>query len=163
MITDQVRAAAWAASAHFNVDLRWILAMIIVESEGNTYSTRYEKNWAYFKDVDIWAHKRRVTDNTERIHQMTSWGLMHVMGSVARELGFDRDLPELCDPIIGAHFGTKKIVQLQKKYSTLEDIAAAYNAGTVVKLPDGRYKNQHHVDKVIKAFSTIHDVKITKG
>lgn len=150
MIPEPIRAAAWESAKVHKVELNLVLAMIVVESSGNRFRTRFEKNWSYFKDIDIWAFKRQITENTERIMQMTSWGLMQVMGSVARELGFVGDLPELTDTRIGIEYGVKKIVNVQKKYSSATDIIAAYNAGRVV-MENGRYKNQHHVDKVMAA------------
>ncbi len=155
IISDQVRVAAWEAAQIHKVDFNLLLGTIMVESSGNTYATRFEKHWAYFKDVDIWAFKRRITENTERTMQMMSWGLCQVMGAVARELGFDRDLPELTDPKIGAFYGAKKLAQLSKKHTKLHDVIASYNAGIPKILPDGRYANQNYVDKVVAAMGEI--------
>lgn len=154
-LTDEIRNAAWESSKIHKVELDLILAMIHVESSGNRYKIRFEKNWSYFKDVDIWAFNRQISENTERISQMHSWGLLQIMGSVARELKFDGDLPELTDNKIGVYYGTMKIKQLQNKYISTLDVVAAYNAGLPKKNASGRYLNQGYVDKVMSALSEI--------
>lgn len=148
MISDEISAVIWECSKTFSLDEKLIKAVVLAESEGQPFKNRHEKNWTYFKDVDIWAQKRCVTEITERMNQMSSWGLMQVMGSVARELGFDRDLPELCIPQVGVYFGSMKLRKLSDKYHNPYDMIASYNAGRPVLTSVGHYKNQSYVDKV---------------
>lgn len=78
------------------------------------------------------------------------------MGSVAREIGFDGHLTQLCDPEVGVHFGVKKIMEIQKRYQSLDDIIAAYNAGTAIKHGD-QYMNQGYVDGVLRNMKSLSD------
>lgn len=74
------------------------------------------------------------------------------MGAVARELGFDGSLPELLRPENGLLYGAKKLSKLHEHYTSVSDIAAAYNAGhPKIDGITGRYANQGYVDKVLSA------------
>lgn len=86
--------------------------------------------------------------------QQMSLGLMQVMGAVARECGFKgRFLTELCEPEIGLAYGCRKLAALSRRGASLEDVAAAYNAGTARRDADGKYVNQGYVDKIAAAFA----------
>ena len=74
---------------------------------------------------------------------------MQVMGTVARELGFDGSLPELCLPHIGVMFGALKLKQLIDRHKDIRLAIAAYNAGTPRFRADGKLVNQAYVDSVI--------------
>lgn len=127
-----------------------IIAISGVESNWNTMAMRYEKNWSYLYRPEYYAKKLFITKDTESQLQMFSYGLCQVMGSVARELGFDGHLPQLLIPEFGVEFAVKKIIALRKKYSDLGDIISSYNQGSPRKKDDGSYVNQPYVDKVMK-------------
>ena len=55
---------------------------------------------------------------------------MQVMGTVARELGFEGPMPQLCEPNIGIYYGCKKLFDLNRRHLTIMDALAAYNAGS---------------------------------
>jgi soluble lytic murein transglycosylase-like protein len=58
---------------------------------------------------------------TEEIARSTSWGLMQVMGQVAREHGFKNEfLAELCEPAVGLEMGC--LVLARKLTSTAGDL-----------------------------------------
>jgi hypothetical protein len=63
--------------------------------------------------------------------QQASWGLMQIMGAVAREYGFKGVfLPQLCDPALGLEYGCRIFAALLRRYSTdVEKALAAYNGG----------------------------------
>ena len=138
----------------FNIDPKLIAAICVVESEGDTWSLRYEGGWKTFLTTKYWANMVKISDSTERICQQCSWGLMQVMGTVARELGMKDDLTQLCRPDIGLFYGCKKLKTLLNKYDT-ESAISAYNAGTPKRNSDGKFRNQEYVDKVLKAWSEI--------
>ncbi len=124
------------------------VAIAANESSWDTYAVRYEPKWKYLENVTIHARADRITDETETQLQKFSWGLMQVMGSVARELKFELALPMLCIPEFGADYGTKKLAQLWRKYPNELDVIAAYNAGSPRKTEQGLYVNQGYVNKV---------------
>ena len=144
-----------------NLDPLLVSAIIQVESSGNKWSTRYEPLWHYFKDIDAWSRKiiPHTTVNTEMIHQQTSWGLMQVMGSVARELGFDGHLPELTQARINILLGCKQLVRVNRPGYIVDDQIAAYNAGSARRSANGLLENQSYVDKVKAIWTMLKQAK----
>lgn len=134
----------------FGVNPMLIEAVIIAESGQVKWASRYEKNWRWFLTPIKYAKMVRSSNKTERIHQATSWGLMQVMGTVARELGFKGHLPQLCDPHRGIYYGAMKLGILLKKHKIAPLALAAYNAGNPRSKAGAKY-----ADKVIGIFDNI--------
>lgn len=137
-------------SKSYNLDSRLVGAIICTESAGNECTTRYESGWKYFYQQDEYAKTLGITVNTEMVHQATSWGLMQIMGSVAREQGFADHLNKLTNPNTNLIYGCSFLVKLYKKYGLLPDVIASYNAGSPRKDESGNYVNHQYVDKVTK-------------
>jgi hypothetical protein len=102
-------ALARAAAAYHELDPALVCAIIEQESAWNTYAIRYEPGFRtrYVAPLHL--------PSTEEIARSISWGLMQVMGQVAREHGFDgKFLSSLCDPALGLDLGcavlTSKLV-----------------------------------------------------
>jgi soluble lytic murein transglycosylase-like protein len=77
-----------------------VCAVVDQESSWDTYAMRYEPRFRerYVADLGL--------NPTEEIARSISWGLMQVMGQVARENGFDaKFLSEICSPEIGLDVG----------------------------------------------------------
>lgn len=133
-MTNQFDELINESADRFDLCRELVRAVVKVESGGNTWLNRYEPHWRYHLDPPGWA-KRLTRDGmtttmvTERVNQSTSWGLMQVMGTVARELGFTGPLPQLADPEIGLHFGCMKLRELIDRHKSDEVALAAYNAG----------------------------------
>ncbi len=111
-------ALARAAAAYHELDLALVCAIIEQESAWNTHAIRYEPGFRtrYVAPLGL--------PPTEEIARSISWGLMQVMGQVAREHGFDRKfLSALCDPALGLDIGCR--VLSHKIASANGDIAAA--------------------------------------
>lgn len=142
----------------YKVKPSWIKAICIVESAMNPWATRYEPKWSYLYDVKSFAKQNIITAQTETIHQKTSWGLMQVMGSVAREHGFEDDLPMLCIPKVGLTYGVMHFNKFYDKYGDLEDALASYNAGAPRRQTNGQYQNQSYVTKVMTEIERIERV-----
>lgn len=123
-------------------------AIASVESSFNPNAVRFEPAWNLFVYPITYANTYKISLDQEKKWQATSWGLMQVMGAVARELGFDGPLPDLLKPENAIFFGCKKLGQLHRKYNNLNDIIAAYNAGHPKLKVDGFYVNQIYVDRV---------------
>lgn len=138
--------------AEFGVNPLLIEAVIMIESSGMKWASRYEPNWRWFLNPVKYAKILISTQKTERIHQATSWGLMQVMGTVARELGFKGHLPKLCDPHTGIYYGTKKLSILLKKHGPAPRALAAYNAGSPNSKAGAKY-----AQKVLKKLEEIID------
>lgn len=118
-----------------------VMAVCMVESSLNQWAYRYEPGYKWLVGQDLSA--------SERNGQMISWGLMQVMGGVAREHGFTGYFPALCDPMTGLRYGMLHLKKFWAKYQNWPDVLASYNAGRPVRI-DGKYQNQAYVDKVLK-------------
>ena len=135
----------------FDLPEALVLAMIQVESSAEPLATRFEPKYRWLWDVQNHAPFRvsareaqsvtppkgfpsipGISAATEWIHQKTSWGLMQVMGGVARELGFKGHLPELCDPLKGIEYGCRLLRRLADRHLEKHGWAGvvdAYNDG----------------------------------
>jgi hypothetical protein len=104
--TEFVALARTIASAH-GLDPALVCAVVEQESAWDAHAIRYEPGFRarYVAPLEL--------PPTEEIARSISWGLMQVMGQVARERGFQRPfLSALCDPSAGLTFGC--IVQAAK-------------------------------------------------
>lgn len=125
-----------------------ILATIVqVESGGNRFAIRFEPHYKYLVQTKLNAMDNQITEATETVLQMCSIGLCQIMGAVARELGLKGTLFQLLEPEINLTYCALLLKKLARKYSQKDDLLAAYNAGSPIKGMDGKYKNQHYIDK----------------
>jgi len=128
-----------------------VFSIIQVESSSDTWAIRYEPQfkWILPRAVSLLHAKAwGVSIDTEEMGQRTSWGLMQVMGAVARELGWDGPMTKLLLPEHGIDYGCRQLARLARKHKTEADLIAAYNAGSPRKDVKGKYVNQGYVDKV---------------
>lgn len=133
-----------AKAALYNLDPDLIEAICLQESSGDPLAVRAE-----FKFYEKYTKPMNFSD-TEEVCRAMSWGLMQVMGQVARELGYKgRYLTGLLDPETGLTYGCLYLKTKVKRYSRMEDAIAAYNAGTPRMIKGGKYSNQKYVDGVL--------------
>lgn len=130
---------------------RLVAAIVQVESGGNPWAIRYEPNFyqAYIVNLQV----NPITPcslQTEKKSRAFSWGLMQIMGQVARERGFDQPfLSALCEPEIGIEFGCRQLAFLAKRYrvsESWEPVIRAYNGG------NPRADNLDYLKKVMKVY-----------
>ncbi len=137
-----------------------VAALVSVESSGNTKATRYESHYRYILDADQHAKLNGISMDTEIFQQKTSWGLMQIMGGVAREHGFNGPLVDLCDPKTGLYYGVMHLNKFMQKYDTLEEALSSYNQGGPYTKWDGTFKNQKYVDKIIDRYKYLEDTDV---
>lgn len=106
-MADLKQLAITAAQAH-GLDPALVQAVCEQESNWVPWAIRYEP-----------AFEARYVDPlglapTEAFARGFSWGLMQLMGQVARELGFTGHLASLCDPETGLEWGCKLLVNKLK-------------------------------------------------
>lgn len=102
-----IQAARDAASAE-GISPQLVCAVVEQESAWNTFAVRYEPG--FLAKYVAPQYTKGGMSATECYTRAMSWGLMQVMGEVARELGFDGSwLTELTDPKVGLEFGCKKL------------------------------------------------------
>lgn len=142
-----------------SVPVNLLAAIVFVESGGNRYAARFEKDFKWVFQTKKFAMEANTTETTEMMLQMTSWGLCQVMGAVAREYGVVGPLMKILDPEVNLTVACKLIKKLAAKHSQRDDIIASYNGGAPVKTIDGKYRNQGYVDKVNAAISIIQSMQ----
>lgn len=146
LIGDQITAAAASAS----LPRPLVMALVSVESGGNPWAWNPEPAYRYLWDVkdnapfrklapEEYALKKPPMDfpslagdpDQEWCGQQASWGLMQVMGAVARERGFrGLYLPALCDPETNLRIGCGILAaNLRWSGGEVNKALAAYNAG----------------------------------
>lgn len=148
-------------------------ALVLVESDGNPFAWNPEPHYRYLWDVKRAKPFRPLTAE-ERISevppfdfpclagdkdqefwaQQASWGLMQLMGAVARERGFKGPyLPELCDVPLNLAIGCAHLQGLVLwADGNLQQALGAYNAGK------GGWESeagQRYADKVLKQMRAI--------
>lgn len=163
------------AAARHDLDPDVVEAMVLVESGGNPYAYNPEPKYRYFWDVRAGRPFRKVSEaelaakfppkdfralagdpDQEWWAQQASWGLMQVMGAVAREYGcrlpFLTELtrPDLCVDIGCSHLA----LLLRRAGGNLHAALAMYNGG-----PAGNarppYRNAAYVQKVLEALARV--------
>ena len=155
MVSAWILSLPWAeinlVSKKHEINPKLVGAIVMQESAGSACATRYEMDYRWLYKPEIFAPMNNISRMTETNQQKTSWGLMQVMGGVARELGYEGPLVGLCKPKIGLHYGIKKLLELKKRYGdNIENVIAAYNAGSPRRNEAGDYVNQYYVNSVLK-------------
>jgi soluble lytic murein transglycosylase-like protein len=163
-----------------NVPADLLGAIVQTESSGNQFALRAETKHAWIVDpvtakktsialrshyiylykTDECAKNAGVTHETEIWSQIASWGLCQIMGAVARELGLKGPIVQLLQMDTNLKYAALLLKRIAKRYDKADDIIAAYNAGSAVKLINGDYRNQSYVDKVNLHLSAI---KLARG
>ena len=111
-------ALARAAALNHALDPALVCAVVEQESSWGAHAIRYEPGFRtrYVAPLGLPA--------TEEVARSISWGLMQVMGQVAREHGFQgKFLSALCDPAAGLDIGCAALAS--KIAATAGDIPGA--------------------------------------
>lgn len=117
-----------AAKEH-GINPALVYAICIKESALDPWAMRFEAGWRWWLNPTRWARRVGVSARTEQVAQQCSWGLMQIMGTVARERGFAGDLPNLCAPKVGLDYGCRHVKYLFGRYSDVRHVLSAYNTG----------------------------------
>jgi soluble lytic murein transglycosylase-like protein len=144
-----------------------VMAIIKVESNGNTMAYNPEGKWQDDKWQGFW--RNYIKDNPKfqngplgkYICLNGAFGLMQILAVRAMELGFGwyRDPSELWNPRVGILYGCLNLRMLLNRYEgNIWDAVAAYNQGNNRKLISGRnegkYCNYRYVEKVKKYYES---------
>jgi soluble lytic murein transglycosylase-like protein len=119
-------ALAKKYGAKYNLAFFYVAAVCEQESSWNPWAARFEPEFyqRYISGMNL-------PDATERQMRATSFGLMQIMGQVAREHGFNgKFLTELCDPDIGVDIACRKLSACFTSYGDKPEVALlSYNGG----------------------------------
>lgn len=143
MTSEVLRSLIAAHPDRGQLPVEAVLAVTMKESSFREYAIRYEDHYQWL------VGDQGTMSVAERLGQKHSWGLMQVMGGLARELGFTGAFHELWTPETGLKYGMLYLNKLYKRHGNWPDTLAAYNAGSVRRV-DGKYVNQAYVDAVLK-------------
>ena len=166
-----------AIAPRFHLPRELVLPIIRVESGWNQWAYNPEPHYRYLVDARTGKPFRKLTSGEARAKkppadfpsapaladdtdaewwgQQASWGLMQVMGAVAREYGFRGWFAELCVPAVGIWYGCTYLGRMRDRFLDehgWEGVVAAYNAGSPRKRR-GEWENQGYVDKVMRRLS----------
>jgi soluble lytic murein transglycosylase-like protein len=163
------------ASVRHGLDAQLIAGLIGVESDFDPYAWNPEPRYHYFWDVRNHKPFRTVSvpemlnkfpprdfptvtgdPDQEWWGQQASWGLMQVMGAVARENGFaGLYLPELSDPITNLSIGCLQFGKLLLwAKGDVEQALSAWNGGKMGNMIRP-FRNQAYATKVIAERSSL--------
>ncbi len=163
-----MRALLWKKDAfkwadHYRLERQLVLAVIQVESAGDPWSCRYEPAYPYLETPSQYAARNGINTTTEEVLQRTSFGLMHVMGGVFRQYGWQGPLPEAFKPEMSLEYGCRHLARKASKWG--DDpctLYASFNAGSVRKTPGGMFHNQKNVDRFYQIYLEITSGNVSK-
>lgn len=147
-----------AAANRHGLPLALVRAIVHVESGFNAWAWNPEPQYRYLVDVRTSKPFRTLTAaesaseippidfpclagdrDQEWWGQQASWGLMQLMGAVARERGFTGPyLPQLTDPVSNLEFGCAHLALLLRRFGATygtDGAIAAYNTGGPTRQP----------------------------
>jgi soluble lytic murein transglycosylase-like protein len=134
-----VALARARAGAH-SLPPELVCAIVEQESSWNPWTLRYEPAF-YDRYIQPQIARGALADETETRARAFSWGLMQVMGQVARENGFSGvSLAALCEPAVGLDIGCRVF--------TGKLAAAERNVTRALLLWNGG-ANPHYADAVL--------------
>lgn len=115
------------AAVNHKLDPALVCAVVEQESQWNPEAIRFEPEFE--KKYILPMHQQM--QPTEEMTRAMSFGLMQVMGEVARELHFAGPfLTRLCDPDVGLDYGCAHLVRkIASKDGDVSEGLKAYNGG----------------------------------
>jgi soluble lytic murein transglycosylase-like protein len=122
------------AAAHA-LDPALVCAVIEQESAWNPWAVRYEPGFLSRYVAPLYTAGK--LSATEAYTRAMSWGLMQVMGQLARESGFAGDsLPALCDPATSVELGCAILAKrLARSRGDVSAALLAWNGGANPNYP----------------------------
>ena len=154
MVKLEIRQIIEQEAHEAEIDADLVEAFVIVESSGNPEATRYEP--AFYKTYILpmlYANNNLSPEEARKL--ATSWGLMQIMGQVARERGFKGEMEELLEPATGLEWSLKHLKRFILKHPDMDSAIASYNAGSPRRREDGNFVNQDYVNKVKRFWKLI--------
>jgi soluble lytic murein transglycosylase-like protein len=136
MLKQYLITIASQKAEEYGLESSLVCAVIEQESNWNPWAMRFEP--AFYAKYIVPSLEVGHFGPTEANARATSWGLMQVMGLVAREYGFGGPyLSELCDPQIGIDIGCKYMSVLYGKTgNNTKDALLRWNGGGNIAYPD---------------------------
>jgi len=133
MNLEELKKLAVKIAHDADLDAPLVLSVCEHESSFDPWAVRYEPGF-----YSAYIEKMVGLTQTEKTMRATSFGLMQIMGQVAREKGFDdKYLTGLCDPEKGLIYGCKKLKScLELEKGSVSAALLRFNGGGDAKYPD---------------------------
>jgi len=183
MRTPYLMSLVDVAAERYELPRRMVQALIGKESAWNPWAWNPEPRYRYYWDVRNGSPFRAVTEaelmserppadfgslaadpDQEWWGQAASWGLMQIMGAVARERGSRLPyLTELLDPAINVDYGCRHLADSlawARRYAHTPEEAvaaslAAYNGGRGGNKPGGPLRNDAYARDVLRRMDSL--------
>lgn len=133
--TPELIALAGKIAAEHKLEPALVCAVIEHESSWDTFAVRYEPEFMHRYIAPLIG--RSAITGTEAYTRSMSFGLMQVMGQVAREEGFDGPfLTALCDPEFGIEYGCRRLGRAMTiAHGGAAEALLSYNGGANPEYP----------------------------
>ena len=135
-MTPEIESAIKHYADQARMPIQFIQAIVLTESGGDNWKWRVEPHYRWLVNAKTGTPFRRLnaeeiisekppvdfpanpgeSQNTEWWGQQASWGLMQVMGAVAREYGYKGSFTGLCDVDTGIIYGCKHLTRLKARF-----------------------------------------------
>jgi len=134
-VPNEIIHLARQIAAEHDLEPALVCAVIEQESAWNPWAVRYEP--AFLSRYVAPLYTSGKLSATEAYTRAMSWGLMQVMGQVAREFGFmESSLSELNDPATGIEFGCRILAaRLARAKGDVPAALLAWNGGANANYP----------------------------
>jgi soluble lytic murein transglycosylase-like protein len=140
----------------YGVDSALVKAIVEVESSWVETAFRFEKSLyeKYIQKPDSFKVVPPETIDTTLVLLSSSIGLMQILGSTAKSIGFNQRLSALFNPEVNVDVGCRYLAMLWKNYYSkygIKGVISAYNGGKPLVKDDWTFVNQDYIDKVLLA------------
>lgn len=141
MTEAELQAIARQKASEHGIDPALVCAVCEQESAWHPWAVRLEQGFF----VRYVPQAIKENDPLEAVCRAASWGLMQVMGQVAREFGLDEPIPDMArNPAVGIEMGCRKLARsIEKHNGDLHTVLQEYNGGG----------NPHYADEVMTRIS----------
>ncbi len=132
-------AMAYKQAGVLSLDPSLVAAVCEQESSWNPNAIRFENKFYehYTEPMNL--------PESEELQRACSYGLMQIMGQVARELGFVENFLVLYDPEVNLYLGCKKLKKCLDSQGRIVRLGLlAYNGGGAHSYPDQVLARQPH-------------------
>lgn len=137
MSREELVALACQKAAEHQLYPELVCAVCEQESAWDSWAIRFEPAFYTKYVAPLYATSDHAWTVTEAHARATSWGLMQVMGQVAREHGFaGAYLSELCDPGVGLEVGCRVLAaKLAAAEGNVQRALLLWNGGANAQYP----------------------------
>lgn len=136
-------------SDQYGVEAALVKAIIKQESYWSQFAIRMEPHLQESK----WYTNTLDEHEKKDPYAYCSYGKMQVLYGTAKSMGYIGPPAGLLRDDESIKYGVKCLSNLHKRYYFLNDIIAAYNAGSPRRTESGEYRNQNYVDAVRRFYN----------